>query len=177
MADSTTPTVVRTRSTVCSSEMTRASSRGAAPNTSAVSAGAAPGVVYQSMKAVMPACATSETHERSSAPSSRNHGRVSSMRFVAAVVSSPVARMSSTTSGTAVAAPPSRRVMPTRLPTAYVTIAAPAPHSSWRMAENTTPRPERRPTMPPTTSIEVTASTTAMTSGMVVDAPSPMKNR
>ncbi len=99
MADSTTPTVVRTRSTVCSREMTRASSRGAAPNTSAVSAGAAPGVVYQSMKAVMPACATSDTHERSSGPSSRNQGRVSSMRFVAAVVSSPVARMSSTTSG------------------------------------------------------------------------------
>ena len=31
--------------------------------------------------------------------------------------------------------------------------------------------------MPPTTSIEVTASTTAMTSGIVLDAPSPMKNR
>ena len=99
MADSTTPTVVRTRSTACSSEMTRASSRGAAPNTSAVRAGAGPGVVYQSMKAVMPAWATRDTHERSSGPSSRNQGRVSSMRFVAAVVSSPVARVRTATSG------------------------------------------------------------------------------
>ena len=89
MADSTTATVVRTRSTVCSREMTRARSRGAAPNTSAVRAGVDSGAVNQSMNAEMPAWATRETHERSSAPSSRNHGRVSSMRLVAAVVSSP----------------------------------------------------------------------------------------
>ena len=64
-------------------------------------AGVGSGDVNQSMKAVMPARATSETHERSSGPSSRNQGRVSSIRLVAAVVSSPVARVSRAISGRA----------------------------------------------------------------------------
>ena len=51
---------------------------------------------YQSMKLLMPACTITPTQERSSALSSRNHG-ISSIRAIAAVLSTPVDRCRSRT--------------------------------------------------------------------------------
>ena len=48
---------------------------------------------YQSTNPWMPACTITPTQERSSALSSRNHGRSVSIRAVAAVLSDPVARV------------------------------------------------------------------------------------
>ena len=66
--------VVRTMATVCSSDTMRASSRGAEPKTSAVSCGDSFESEAHSRKAEIPACATRETHARSSADSWRYQG-------------------------------------------------------------------------------------------------------
>ena len=81
-------------STVCCSEIDLVSSRGAVPNTSAVTCGWARGSRSQATKAAMPACATSPTQDRSSALSARYQGSSDSIRCSAAVESCPVARRS-----------------------------------------------------------------------------------
>ena len=84
----------RTRSTVCWRLITPARARGAAPKTDEASrcrpGRASPVSRYQSTKPRMPACTISPTQDRSSALSSRNHGRSVSIRAVAAVLSAPV---------------------------------------------------------------------------------------
>ncbi len=96
MLVSTTRMLSRTSSTVCWSEMTPVSSRGAAPKTTtssgwwtAAPTSAAASTSYQSTKPRMPACTMSPTHERSSALRSSNHGRSVAIRAVAAVLSWP----------------------------------------------------------------------------------------
>ena len=83
---------VRIRSRVWASEIDRVSSRGAVPNTSAVTAGWAWSPPNQSRNEVMPACATSPTHERSSADSDRYHSWSVSICCTAAAPRSPAAR-------------------------------------------------------------------------------------
>ncbi len=83
---------VRIRPRVCASEIERVSSRGAVPKTSAVTAGWAWSPPNQSRNEVMPACATSPTHERSSADSDRYHSWSVSICCTAAAPRSPAAR-------------------------------------------------------------------------------------
>ncbi len=96
MLVSTTRMLSRTSSTVCWSEMTPVSSRGAAPKTTtssgwwtAASPCAPASTSYHSTKPRMPACTMRPTQERSSALRSSNHGRSVAIRAVAAVLSCP----------------------------------------------------------------------------------------
>ncbi len=83
--------VVRTRSTVWCSEITRVNSRGAEPNIRVGIDECASGSRNQSTNAVMPDCATSPIQDRSCADSLPNHGSFSSIAAMAAVASAPVA--------------------------------------------------------------------------------------
>ena len=79
----------RISSTVCCRETARAISRGAVPKTSVVMVSDRPGRRNQSRNAASPAWATRPTHERSAGGIARYHGSVSSIRWIAAVVSVP----------------------------------------------------------------------------------------
>ena len=83
--------VVRTRSTVWCSEITRVNSRGADPNILVGIDECASGSRNQSTNAVMPDCATSPIQDRSCAESLPNQGSFSSIAAVAAVARAPVA--------------------------------------------------------------------------------------
>ena len=90
--------VSRTRSTVCCRVITPGQRPGGGaedrPRRSTVAPGTGlPVWEYQSTKPWMPAWTITPTQERSSALSSRNHGRSDSIRAVAAVLSDPVARV------------------------------------------------------------------------------------
>src|SRR6478752_4365601 len=83
---------VRIRSRVWASEIERVSSRGAVPKTSAVTASWVWSLPNQSRNEVMPAWATSPTHERSSADNERYHSWSASICCTAAAPRSPAAR-------------------------------------------------------------------------------------
>src|SRR5262245_58860164 len=83
--------VVRTRSTVWCSEMTRVNSRGAEPKIRAGIEECAAGSRNHSTNAEMPDCATSPIQDRSCAESCPNHGSFASIAAIAAVASAPVA--------------------------------------------------------------------------------------
>ena len=70
----------------------RVSSRGAVPNTSAVTGMWSPPSRSHAMNAAIPAWATSPTHERSSADRARYQSCAASIRRVAPLDSSPAAR-------------------------------------------------------------------------------------
>jgi hypothetical protein len=108
---STTSIESLTRSTVCWRVMTPARARGAAPKTEVATAGPplSPPFSNQSTKPRTPACRIIPTQERSSALSSRNHGRSSAIRVVAAVLSPPIARRRS--SATLLRGSTARRLM------------------------------------------------------------------
>ena len=102
-----------TRSTVCCRVITPARARGAAPKTEVATAGppvVSPPVSNQSTKPRMPAWRIIPTQDRSSALSSRNHGRSSAIRAVAAVLSPPIERRSS--SATRLRGSAARRLTP-----------------------------------------------------------------
>ena len=85
--------MTRTISTACCRLTARASSRGAVPNTSPVTAGLArSGCFTQLTNAAMPACATRPSHDLFSADIAANQGSLSSMAAIAAVPRAPVAR-------------------------------------------------------------------------------------
>src|SRR5690349_9775230 len=92
MSRSTTLMTVRIRSRVCASEIERVSSRGAVPKTSAVTASWVWSLPNQSRNEVMPAWATSPTHDRFSAESERYHSWSPSICCTAAAPRSPAAR-------------------------------------------------------------------------------------
>ena len=78
--------VVRTSSTVWCSEIRRASSRGAEPNTSEVVGASGSGSANQVTKPSMPARATRVIHDRCSASSRRNQWCRASISAMVAVV-------------------------------------------------------------------------------------------
>ena len=83
---------VRMRSSVWARLIDRVSSRGAVPKTSAVTAARDWSPPNQSTKLVIPAWATSPTHDRSSAERARNHSWSASIWRTAAAPRSPAAR-------------------------------------------------------------------------------------